>query len=119
MYVNVYKQDLIIMCLTLPCIAPLRFDTTPLNETVISEGDMLTLDCVATGNPAPKIMWFINNTEVPEEMVSTTDNGTSRLTISNIQPSDSAIYQCTAMTTQESISTYTYVLVECKLFKNK
>jgi neogenin len=43
-------------------IAP-TFQTIPLPQTV-KEGDMVTLDCVANGNPKPAIKWLKNGEEI-------------------------------------------------------
>ena len=91
--------------------APLRFESTPYNQTTVYVGDQVTLECVASGNPAPGlIIWLRNNTEIPT-------NGNSSLTLSNIQPDDTAIYQCVTEINEypfTSIAAYTYLLVHCE-----
>ena len=91
--------------------APLRFESTPYNQTTVYIGDQVLLECVASGNPAPgPIRWLRNNSEIPTNV-----NGS--LTLSNIQPNDTAIYQCVTEINEypfTSIAAYTYLLVQCE-----
>ena len=91
--------------------APLRFESTPYNQTTVYVGDQVMLECVAGGNPVPgPIRWLKNNTNV-------STNGNGILTLSNIQPNDTAIYQCVTEINKypfTSIAAYTYLLVQCE-----
>ena len=84
---------------------------TPDNETMVIRGQSVSLTCVASGNPAPgPIQWFRNNTKLSTEG--------NTLTLTNVQPTDTAIYQCTAqleVAPYTSIAAYTYLNVQCKL----
>ena len=56
----------------------------------VLEGDDVTLECNATGNPVPIIGWIMESTG---EVV--TINNT--LILSNIHRNDTGVYQCIAM----------------------
>ena len=102
-----------VLC-TCTSLAPLRFETTPDNETVVYEGGAVTLECVASGNPPPtRTRWFVNNTEITEGV----SNDGTNLTLSNIEPNDTGIYQCVAENSNETIAAYTYLLVQCELIE--
>ena len=92
------------------CSVVLEFTTVPDNETVVPEGANITLNCVADGNPSPgTIRWLRNATEISNGPV---------LELTNVQSSDSGIYQCVAGLDKppfSSITALTYLIVECEL----
>ena len=83
------------------------------------------MTCVASGNPAPSIDWYINGTLMTSrESVTTGLNTTSTITLNNVQPNNTGIYQCVAVggvvsgvgvASFNGITSSTYLLVRCKL----
>ena len=83
------------------------------------------MTCVARGNPAPSIDWYINGTlMMSSESVTDGLNTTSNITINNVQPNSTGIYQCVAVggvvsgvgvASFNGITSSTYLLVRCKL----
>ena len=83
------------------------------------------MTCVAKGNPAPSIDWYINGTlMMSSESVTDGLNTTSNITINNVQPNSTGIYQCVAVggvvsgvgvASFNGITSSTYLLVRCKL----
>ena len=72
---------------------------TPLETPNVVEGETLTLECQARGNPAPSIIWMMGNSILN---ISTSESAqdrivTSRIVIGNFSSSDAGEYSCVAM----------------------
>ena len=59
-----------------------------------TEGDELTLQCTASGNPIPNVTWTKDDNDV--ELASTVQTAVSTLIISSVTREDSGVYKCTA-----------------------
>ena len=109
-------------------------DSSQMNYTV-NTGDTVTLQCVATGIPAPSITWFRNGTELsnsrvtindPSESTTTDGDGemilqtTRTLNLSMTEDGDSGSYECRASNnaTPREISESFEVIVQSKLPKH-
>ena len=109
------STHLIIIIIVTFNTAGLMFDSTPYNETLVTRGNDVNINCDVSGNPAPyPIQWLRNHTLITPTTERIVINDGS-ITLFNAQPNDTAIYQCVAMTTTERISAYTYLIVECEL----
>jgi hypothetical protein len=63
------------------------------NVIVLNEGDSLTVQCLAEGNPKPKVSW----TKTGEKAVHTTiDDLNSTLKLENVDETHADTYSCTA-----------------------
>jgi hypothetical protein len=85
---------------------PLRFTSSLIPETIVTRGDNVTLTCTAEGNPPPSIIWLSNTSII--------SSGPS-FTLTNVQPSDSGIYQCLAQLAVHpfnSITSLTYLNIQ-------
>ena len=107
---------------------PPQFLTVPDNETIVSINDNVKMTCVARGNPTPSIYWYINGTNrtmmMSSESVTDGLTTTSNITLNNVQPNSTGIYQCVAVggvvsgvgvASFNGITSSTYLLVRCKL----
>ncbi|EDO33293.1 predicted protein, partial [Nematostella vectensis] len=66
-------------------------------------GDSITLECLATGYPPPKIQWYKGRElVVPDRRIATSSRG--HLVINAIQQSDTGYYTCVAVNTAGSDS---------------
>ena len=73
------------------------------SDQIQDEGTTASFTCQATGEPAPTISWYFNNTLLPngathtisETSVNTTTIN-SRLTILSVESSDVGTYTCNA-----------------------
>ncbi|XP_062571039.1 myosin light chain kinase, smooth muscle-like isoform X2 [Saccostrea cucullata] len=70
----------------------------PLTNQTLSPGDQLTLESTVTGYPKPSIKWYKNNKEIhsSKAVKMEFDGSKVRLTVSNVQTSDSDSYKCVA-----------------------
>lgn len=89
------------------------FVTTPRSQ-VVREGDTVTLDCVANGNPKPTIKWLKNGEDID---ISDLDSrfgivGTGSLQINDIEDKDSGDFQCRASNTIDSLDSTATVEVQ-------
>ncbi|XP_014240160.1 neogenin isoform X2 [Cimex lectularius] len=77
------------------------------NETVGFEGDTITLDCAANGNPRPWIDWLKDGIKVDmADLDSRYEKvGTGALQITNVRESDAGHYQCRAGNSVDSVDT--------------
>ncbi|NP_571458.1 neural cell adhesion molecule L1.1 precursor [Danio rerio] len=81
-------------------------------EHLYAPGETVRLDCQADGIPAPNITWSINGVPVsgtdvdPRRRVSS-----GKLILSNVEFSDTAVYQCEAVNKHGSILINTHVHV--------
>lgn len=69
-----------------------------------NEGDTVTLDCVANGNPRPQIKWLRNGEDI--EIAGSESRfrmiGTGSLQIDSASESDAGNYQCRASNSMDS-----------------
>ncbi|XP_055948529.1 cell adhesion molecule Dscam2-like [Argiope bruennichi] len=90
-------------------LAPKMKMTFP--EKIVRPGSYVSLVCVASGNPAPEIKWFLDGiwpvSTRPGTLVSTylSSNGDviSYLNFTSVDVSDSGLYQCEALNEAGSI----------------
>ena len=95
-----------------------KFTSSPPKIKTINEGQDLTLDCAATGTPAPNIVWvqILNSGNVTKNE----GIGSSRLNIPNIQRPDGSsgkhILECQARNNpnEEAVIKQTDVIVNCE-----
>lgn len=73
-------------------------------------GTDYTFECIFKGNPRPEILWYKNEMPIDtnEERIKIQIAGTStcRLTIRDVQSSDSGRYTCEATNSQGRVSTF-------------
>lgn len=74
-------------------------------------GREYTFECMYTGNPQPRILWFkdeipINNTDDERIQIKFIGSSICHLVISDVRPSDSGRYTCEATNTQGRVSTF-------------
>lgn len=93
-------------------VAP-SFLVGPSPKTV-SEGDTVTLDCVANGVPKPQIKWLRNGEELDLNHLDSrfSITGTGSLQISSAEDIDSGNYQCRASNTVDSLDAQATVQVQ-------
>jgi len=89
----------------------------PVGELMVTQGDTITIECVAIGVPAPLIVWRLNWGKIGDPPRTTTTIETtadltgqpgvvtshSVLTITNSRTSDEGAYTCEALNTKGSI----------------
>lgn len=72
------------------------FTLVPRDQT-LTKGSLLTLQCQARGEPAPTIEWTRNDQPITDHFRTLfSPEVNNRMTISDVQTSDSGTYQCTA-----------------------
>ncbi|XP_070066133.1 neogenin isoform X5 [Drosophila virilis] len=93
-------------------VAP-SFLVGPSPKTV-SEGDTVTLDCVANGVPKPQIKWLRNGEELDFNHLDSrfSITGTGSLQISGAEDIDSGNYQCRASNSVDSLDAQATVQVQ-------
>ncbi|XP_023179613.2 neogenin isoform X2 [Drosophila hydei] len=93
-------------------VAP-SFLVGPSPKTV-SEGETVTLDCVANGVPKPQIKWLRNGEELDLNHLDSrfSITGTGSLQISGAEDIDSGNYQCRASNTVDSLDAQATVQVQ-------
>lgn len=70
-----------------------------LTTTTVSQGEVVKLECKATGKPAPEIRWFKEDKEIKKSAhveISSTSDGTQILLIKNADVADAGKYKCEA-----------------------
>lgn len=70
----------------------------PLQNSTVTEGASLLLECMAAGNPLPTVQWFKNDDCIDNspKYAITYNNGDARLRLDQIVCDDQAIYTCKA-----------------------
>lgn len=68
------------------------------NNTNAAEGEMVRFECIASGNPEPKLQWFVNGDPIEKASKNPRRKVEGNiLTIENlIETQDTAVYQCNA-----------------------
>lgn len=69
----------------------------------LNPGDTMTLTCEAVGVPIPLISWRLNWGHVPNNCISTSNNGVGTLTCPDMQPQHSGAYSCEAINNKGTI----------------
>lgn len=89
------------------------FLTEPMSKTA-NEGETVTLDCVANGNPKPQIKWLRNgeDIEINESNPKFRIIGTGSLQIVSVAETDAGNYQCRASNSMESADIEISLLVQ-------
>lgn len=89
------------------------FLTESMSKTV-NEGETITLDCVANGNPKPQIKWLRNgeDIEINESNSKFQIIGTGSLRIVSVAETDAGNYQCRASNSMESADIEISLLVQ-------
>ena len=93
---------------------PPVIEDKPTNKTV-NEGNNVTFQCRATGNPSPTLSWTKDGSTINQNSNNTVlsqDNET--LTITNVKRGDAGKYVCNAKNKIDSISASAYLDVQCK-----
>ena len=100
---------------------------SPLNNTIIRQGNTNTITCEALGYPPPTVVWNRIN-GILSDRVSVSDsisvpNGygnvtrvSANLTITNASREDTGVYTCSANNSIGSDSSNVSITVQCKLF---
>lgn len=79
------------------------------------QGDNLTLDCGATGNPSPTVLWFKDSDPLPNNgRISVSPNGL--LTFTSLYSTDEGSYTCIVSNSVGSTSANTVLTVLGKSF---
>lgn len=87
---------------------------TESTSKTFNEGDTVTLDCVANGNPKPQIKWLRNgeDMEISETNSKFRMIGTGTLQITSIGEADAGNYQCRASNSMDSADIEISLLVQ-------
>lgn len=70
-----------------------------LTTTTVTTGEVVKLECRATGKPAPEIRWFKEDKEIKKSAhveISSTTDGTQVLLIKQAEVADAGKYRCEA-----------------------
>uniref|UniRef100_A0A1L8DK65 Putative axon guidance receptor dscam n=1 Tax=Nyssomyia neivai TaxID=330878 RepID=A0A1L8DK65_9DIPT len=89
------------------------FVVVPMPQTV-REGETVTLECVANGNPKPTIRWLKNGGDIDMNDLDSRFRiiGTGSLQILSAEDGDSGDYQCRAINSVDSLDASATVLVQ-------
>ena len=79
-------------------------------ETVAVQGNPFTLDCQATGQPAPTVTWFRGPTQIRNDTRLSVD-GSGRLVFSALFFADADMYRCIAANELGSVTADTTLRV--------
>lgn len=92
---------------------PPIFLTESTSKTV-NEGETVTLDCVANGNPKPQIKWLRNgeDIDISDSNPRFRTIGTGSLQIISIDEADAGNYQCRASNSMDSADIEISLLVQ-------
>ncbi|KAJ6222763.1 hypothetical protein RDWZM_001308 [Blomia tropicalis] len=82
----------------------LHFVVSPKETTGVILGQNITIECVASGHPTPKIIWSKVHGDLPKSR-SMVDGG--NLHITTLEKDDEGIYTCTASNSKSTITTNT------------
>ena len=100
---------------------------SPLNNTIIIEGNTTTITCEALGYPPPIILWnridgiLSDRVSVSDSVSIPTGNGnvtrvSVNLTITNAYREDTGVYTCSANNIIGSDNRNASITVQCKQF---
>ena len=100
--------------------------TSPVNDTIVREGNTTTITCEAFGYPPPTVVWNRIN-GILSDRVSVSDSVSVptgygnvtrvsvNLTITNASREDTGVYTCSANNSIGSDSSNVSITVQCKL----
>ena len=121
-------MEIISVCwYTYICYAGTATIASPLNDTIVREGNTTTVICEAFGYPPPTVVWNRIN-EILSDRVSVSDSVSVptgygnvtrvsvNLTITNVSREDTGVYTCSANNSIGSDSSNVSITVQCKLF---
>nr|XP_023685183.1 titin-like isoform X1 [Paramormyrops kingsleyae]XP_023685184.1 titin-like isoform X1 [Paramormyrops kingsleyae] len=85
-----------------------------LNDTTITEGESVTLECQISGCPIPSVVWFREEYEIKSssDFYLLYENGCARLVIREAFAEDSGHFTCTASSQTGSVSTSCFLTVK-------
>ncbi|KAL4655901.1 neural cell adhesion molecule L1-like protein [Arapaima gigas] len=66
------------------------------DSTIATVGSEVTIKCAATGLPQPLVVWRVNGRSLSEVPASNRRMSDDTIILHNVQPKDSAVYQCEA-----------------------
>lgn len=91
-----------------------------LNRRLIT-GRSVTLYCEANGKPTPKIVWYLNGTEINDQNATNIVFGTDNkyIQITNATLIDKGLYECEAYNSAGADKLQYAVTVDCKLLFKK
>lgn len=81
-------------------------------STLTNETDVLIMDCIAVGNPTPRITWIINGEDVRWDSKIRTYNTT--IYIETVEKSHAGIIQCVATNEVGEVNDANWLQVEAK-----
>ncbi|XP_030764716.1 neogenin isoform X2 [Sitophilus oryzae] len=90
------------------------FIAQPRTSTVI-EGQNISLDCAANGNPNPSISWLIDGYPIDMNDLDSRFSlvgSTSSLRITKIQEQDGGTYQCRAQNREDSLDAFALIEIQ-------
>ena len=95
-----------------------RFSKKLKPETVVQEGDPLTIQVQILGNPAPKVKWYFEDKPLKEsKFLKITSKGDwHKVSIDETLVQDEGFYKCVAENDLGTAKTETEVLVDGKIF---
>ena len=99
--------------------------TSPFNDTIVLERNIITITCETFGYPPPTIVWSRNNGALSDRVsvsnidsVPTGNGNVSRvsvnLTITNTSREDTGVYTCFANNSISSDNRNIIITVQCK-----
>ena len=98
---------------------------SPINDTIIIEGDTTTITCEAVGYPPPTVVWnridgdLSDRVSVSDSVSVPTGYGnvtrvSVNLTITNAYREDTGVYTCSANNSIGSDNSYVSITIQCK-----
>lgn len=90
---DVFEKEILVIVESPPTIAYF-----PANDYILTVGEEFNLDCVAFGNPSPKVVW---NRKTSDGDV--TFRNSEKLTFESIHVENSGDYECVAENTRDTV----------------
>ena len=99
---------------TLEVLVPPSIVRSPTSDLLtLNQGDSVTVQCVASGNPAPKLTWSKRGEKAEHTIV---DETRSTLSLQNVDESHADTYSCTAQNgVGNPVTSEFQVFINCKL----
>ncbi len=87
---------------------------------ILNEGESITVQCLAEGNPKPNLTWSKRGEKADTTTIidhTTTDESKSTLNLQNVDASHSDSYSCTAKNDVGiPVTSELQILVKCNIF---
>ncbi|KAM9804801.1 titin-like [Neosynchiropus ocellatus] len=85
-----------------------------LNNTTVTEGESVALECTIHGDPPPLVMWFREDYQIQNsiDFQLAYEDGVARMVIREAFAEDSGRFTCTATSEAGTVSTSCYLLVQ-------